>query len=197
MADGSGKTHGNRNGSKWIRKERRSQIYLRDERACLCCGAKENLTLDHYVPRCHGGTHRSSNLITLCLACNCFKGDNTPREWFARLRQRFASFELFSAFRARIERHRRRTLKPPTLMGSPISDEIIDRVSASTGMSGEEIRHNINLLVSMPITPTGELMSKLIESAIKANNEKISMKRREEMEIEMGRAERRLKKGRY
>lgn len=125
MADGPGKTHGNRNGSKWITKLRRRKIYLRDDRACLCCGTKENLTLDHYVPRCCGGTHKSSNLITLCLTCNCFKGDSPPREWFARLRRRFVALELFRELKTRIERHRRRKLKdlPEALL--PVKTRIL------------------------------------------------------------------------
>ncbi len=111
------KTHGNRNGSKWIRRERRLRIYLRDERACLICGAMHDLTLDHYVPRHRGGSNYSTNLITLCMRCNCFKGHKTPRSWFQSLRRYFGGGHEDPVPRVReiidrIDRHRRRALPP-------------------------------------------------------------------------------------
>lgn len=66
----------NGSGSKWIRKERRLAIYLRDHFVCQYCGrdlhaaTPRDVTLDHLVPQCEGGRHESSNLITACLACN-------------------------------------------------------------------------------------------------------------------------------
>jgi len=68
----------NKNGSKWIRREKRLAIYLRDGMACAFCGDSIEdgamLTLDHIVPRELGGTNEANNLITACRQCNSSKG---------------------------------------------------------------------------------------------------------------------------
>lgn len=61
----------------WITKEKRLAIYIRDGFECWYCGADlknadpTNITLDHLVPRCKGGTNAEENLITSCRPCNC------------------------------------------------------------------------------------------------------------------------------
>lgn len=42
---------------------------------CVCCGAHENLTVDHVVPLSKGGSNDVSNLQPLCHSCNCSKQD--------------------------------------------------------------------------------------------------------------------------
>ena len=59
-----------RGGSKWIRVERRLAIYHRDNFRCVYCGASTPLSLDHVVPRSHGGGNESANLVTACVSCN-------------------------------------------------------------------------------------------------------------------------------
>lgn len=70
----------NKNGSKWITRERRLSLYLRDNLSCVYCGRGilDNvlLTLDHVVSRQNGGTHHSSNLVTCCMGCNGRKQTN-------------------------------------------------------------------------------------------------------------------------
>jgi 5-methylcytosine-specific restriction endonuclease McrA len=44
---------------------------------CLCCGWRDNLTLDHVVPISKGGDTVMSNLQILCYRCNKAKGDLT------------------------------------------------------------------------------------------------------------------------
>lgn len=55
-------------------KAKRKRIYTRDGFACVYCGRKEDLTLDHVIPQSHGGWHNDENLVTACRSCNCAKG---------------------------------------------------------------------------------------------------------------------------
>ena len=52
----------------------------RDGYACANCGRKDNLTIDHVVPRRMGGTFSWQNLVCACHACNAKKGDRSPIE---------------------------------------------------------------------------------------------------------------------
>ena len=53
----------------------RENILARDRHTCHYCGSKENLTLDHIIPRCKGGARwDSSNVVTACRTCNQEKG---------------------------------------------------------------------------------------------------------------------------
>lgn len=78
----------NKNGSKWIRPEKRLAIYHRDGFACVYCGAEDKLTLDHLQPRELGGTHSEENLVSACVTCNSSRRDSSLRTWFAVLRDR-------------------------------------------------------------------------------------------------------------
>lgn len=62
----------------------RESVYDRDGRACLRCGATENLTLDHIVHWSRGGSDRESNLRTLCVSCNSQRHAKTDEEWLGR-----------------------------------------------------------------------------------------------------------------
>ncbi len=58
----------------------RQNIFRRDNFTCVYCGVKENLTLDHVMPRSRGGKSSWTNLVTACQGCNSKKGDFTPEE---------------------------------------------------------------------------------------------------------------------
>jgi 5-methylcytosine-specific restriction endonuclease McrA len=70
-------------GSKWIRKERRIAIYMRDEYTCAYCARDlqnappQEVTLDHIIPWSLGGTNESHNLVTACKRDNSARG-NAP-----------------------------------------------------------------------------------------------------------------------
>lgn len=83
-----GAQSGNRNqGSKWISRKRRAQIYTRDKHRCLWCQKyPERLSLDHVVARALGGTNHTHNLVTSCLPCNTDRGD---RSLFQYARDKF------------------------------------------------------------------------------------------------------------
>lgn len=58
----------------------RQELRARYEYRCGYCGISEvdagaELTVDHFVPRAHGGTDHPENLVYCCHACNKFKGD--------------------------------------------------------------------------------------------------------------------------
>lgn len=45
--------------------------------ACLSCGSKESVEVDHVIPLTKGGTHTVENLQPLCRSCNASKGQNS------------------------------------------------------------------------------------------------------------------------
>ncbi|MGE0523969.1 MAG: HNH endonuclease, partial [Variibacter sp.] len=58
----------------------RFNVFLRDRFACQYCGAREDLTFDHLVPRSRGGTTTWVNVIAACSPCNLKKGSMTVEE---------------------------------------------------------------------------------------------------------------------
>ena len=53
----------------------RHNIFKRDGNTCQYCGSKNNLTIDHVIPRSKGGKSTWTNLVTACQSCNSKKGD--------------------------------------------------------------------------------------------------------------------------
>src|ERR1017187_3416844 len=61
----------------------RKGIILRDQSACQYCGCKlpaKDLTMDHVIPRSHGGGSTWENMVACCFRCNNEKADRTPQE---------------------------------------------------------------------------------------------------------------------
>ena len=58
----------------------RQAIFRRDHHTCQYCGSKQNLTIDHVMPRARGGKDTWENLVTACVTCNNRKGDRRPEE---------------------------------------------------------------------------------------------------------------------
>lgn len=64
-------------------KYSRQNIYRRDKYKCQYCNKKftrDNLTLDHVIPRSKGGKSKWTNVVACCKACNEAKGDKSPTE---------------------------------------------------------------------------------------------------------------------
>jgi hypothetical protein len=98
--------------------ERRHAVYQRDDHTCQTCGADaeaDGVTLHahHIVPKSEGGSHKLSNLTTLCAACHNRAHDHhiphgeeestppTPRD----VRKQYIDGEMDeSAFETAIER---------------------------------------------------------------------------------------------
>jgi len=58
----------------------RFNVFLRDRFACQYCGAREDLTFDHLIPRSKGGQTTWENVVTACAPCNLRKGGKLPRD---------------------------------------------------------------------------------------------------------------------
>ncbi|MAI31273.1 MAG: HNH endonuclease [Planctomycetaceae bacterium TMED240] len=61
----------------------RKNLFARDDHTCQYCGQYKpvnKLSLDHVVPRSHGGSTTWENIVCCCLRCNSRKGGRTPRE---------------------------------------------------------------------------------------------------------------------
>ena len=56
-------------------KPSRALIYKRDNNTCQYCGATNDLTIDHIIPKCRGGKDSWENLVVACGPCNTKKGD--------------------------------------------------------------------------------------------------------------------------
>jgi hypothetical protein len=66
----------------------RRNVFKRDKFTCQYCGRHPNhddLTIDHVVPRSHGGTSSWTNCVLACTDCNSGKADRTPDQAGMRL----------------------------------------------------------------------------------------------------------------
>ena len=69
----------------------RETLYGKQAGNCNLCRehfALRNMTIDHIIPRAHGGPDDDANLQLLCGACNSLKGTRTMTEAIARLDER-------------------------------------------------------------------------------------------------------------
>lgn len=77
----------NGRASREVRFSRRN-IFERDGNRCQYCGRhlpREDLTLDHVVPRSRGGASTWENVVVACLKCNDRKANRLPSEAGMRL----------------------------------------------------------------------------------------------------------------
>lgn len=58
----------------------RFNVFLRDCFACQYCGARDDLTFDHLIPRSKGGQTSWENVVTACASCNLKKGGQLARD---------------------------------------------------------------------------------------------------------------------
>ena len=58
----------------------RFNLFLRDGFRCQYCGAGDDLTFDHVVPRSRGGRTRWDNVVAACAQCNLKKANRLPEE---------------------------------------------------------------------------------------------------------------------
>ena len=76
--------------------EHKDLLFGRQDGHCGGCGVtfrKRNLTVDHIVPRKHGGTDHLENLWLLCGACNSSKGTRSQEDFLKeRMRKRVELF---------------------------------------------------------------------------------------------------------
>jgi len=58
----------------------RFNVFLRDGFACQYCGAPNDLTFDHVIPRRAGGRTTWENVVAACSPCNLRKGGRLPKQ---------------------------------------------------------------------------------------------------------------------
>lgn len=61
----------------------RRTLYRRDSNTCQYCGSQpgtEELTIDHIVPKSHGGKTSWENTVLACIKCNSKKANRTPEQ---------------------------------------------------------------------------------------------------------------------
>ena len=66
----------------------RRNIYQRDNHTCQYCGMtppKDEITIDHVIPRSRGGKTTWENIVLACVKCNTKKGSKSPGEAGLRL----------------------------------------------------------------------------------------------------------------
>ena len=66
----------------------RKSLYRRDRNTCQYCGEKkilDELSLDHVIPKCQGGTTTWENIVVACISCNSKKAGRTPKQAGMRL----------------------------------------------------------------------------------------------------------------
>ena len=61
---------------------------------CAYCGSKKELTIDHVVPRCKGGSDFTKNVVCCCHSCNQSKAHSPWEEWY--LSQDFFSLKNYN-----------------------------------------------------------------------------------------------------
>jgi 5-methylcytosine-specific restriction endonuclease McrA len=68
----------------------RRNVFKRDHYTCQYCNVQpgtEELSIDHVIPRSHGGTSTWENCVLACVACNKRKADRTPQQAGMKLRR--------------------------------------------------------------------------------------------------------------
>ena len=65
--------------------------------ACVYCGSRQSLTIDHLVPRIRGGSDEADNLVYACRRCNSSKGGRDLVEWM-RAKEQFPSILLLRRY---------------------------------------------------------------------------------------------------
>jgi 5-methylcytosine-specific restriction enzyme A len=60
-----------------IKKDVRAKVFAKYNNKCVRCNSKENLTIDHIIPRSKGGGNSNGNLQLMCYECNQKKRNST------------------------------------------------------------------------------------------------------------------------
>lgn len=61
----------------------RENVFHRDNHKCAYCGKRfkrDDLTIDHILPKSKGGNNSWKNTISACMKCNNVKADRTPEQ---------------------------------------------------------------------------------------------------------------------
>lgn len=64
----------------------RRTLFARDNNTCQYCGANDQLTIDHVLPRSQGGKTEWLNVVAACAPCNRKKANRLPAQAGMKLR---------------------------------------------------------------------------------------------------------------
>ena len=83
-------------GAKIQKAQVKSRILEKTGGVCAVCGrtlAYEKVTIEHYIPKYHGGTDDERNLLPLCKNCNKSKGSRvvSAKEHYPYLKVEFCT----------------------------------------------------------------------------------------------------------
>jgi 5-methylcytosine-specific restriction endonuclease McrA len=70
----------------------RDFVHARDG-ACVYCGSKKNLQVDHLIPRSKGGRDDPRRIVSACRSCNCSRQAKTIWEWERYARKKGIIFD--------------------------------------------------------------------------------------------------------
>ncbi len=65
----------------WSTAVREWLLEMENPHTCIYCGAAENLTTEHILPRSRGGEDVTDNVVRVCKTCNSSKGAKGLYEW--------------------------------------------------------------------------------------------------------------------
>ena len=85
----------------------RKNIFERDGHRCQYCGkrfSKQDLTIDHVLPRSRGGRDTWENLVLACVKCNLKKSNRTPVEAGMKMLKQPAKPKWLPRFGAHVPR---------------------------------------------------------------------------------------------
>ena len=83
---------------------KRALIQAKFDNKCAYCGRKLNykeVTIDHVIPKCKGGTKNEENLYPACWTCNKTKADLSIDEF----RKRVGGREFYFEWKKKLERY--------------------------------------------------------------------------------------------
>jgi hypothetical protein len=65
----------------------KANIYRRDGYKCVYCGhnKKQDLTIDHVIPKCKGGKNTWENMVSACKRCNNNKDSQSLEEFGVKI----------------------------------------------------------------------------------------------------------------
>lgn len=70
------------------------KIKYRHPDSCCYCGSKENLHMDHLIPKIKGGADSSDNIVWSCQSCNSSKRDRDVLVWLKKKERKPSIFLL-------------------------------------------------------------------------------------------------------
>lgn len=79
----------------------KSAILARDKNSCAYCGKRAD-TVDHVIPKKHGGTNSYENCVAACLRCNSKKADKFIKEIGFQLRYKPYTPSRYSSLLSRV-----------------------------------------------------------------------------------------------